>query len=263
MSDKMPNAADFPSIKAEHLKWMFGDFRDMVQDRIAELREGARAMDAPKASFFEYLLSEVDGEQFGLVQKLFLGESSRAENGNMLKYIDPITWFESKLNIAHWLELDIQSPRRILDLGTGPGHFPVVARFYGHSVVGTDLPDRSRGLGHYGHLYDALCDVYNVKRISHRIFPFQLLGDVEGRYDLLTAFLAAFNIDEAKRPWSVEHWRFFLLDLRENVLNDGGALCMTLDDTKLTADSWSFLRDLSDKYVEKKKQILISNFSSL
>ncbi|HTT97339.1 MAG TPA: class I SAM-dependent methyltransferase [Rhizomicrobium sp.] len=251
------------TIKPEHLKWMFGDFHEMIQARIEELRRLNHALSTSTVAFFEYLLREVDAEKFARIQRTFLSAESRTQNGNMLKYIDPITWFESKLNNARWIGLDNQRPLRILDLGTGPGHFPVVARFYGHLVVGTDLPDRSRGLVHDGHLYDALCDLYHVERISHRIFPSEPLGEVGGRYDLLTAFLAAFNIDEEKRPWSVDQWRFFLLDLKENILNDGGVLCMTLDDAKLTPDSWSFLRNLSEKCVERKKQILISDFSNL
>src|ERR1700729_3803791 len=132
--------ANIPGIKPEHLDRMFDGFRATVEARIGELRAANDANGERGAAFFEYLLNEVDAEQFGRIQQLFLADAGRAENSNMLKYIDPVTWFESKLSIARWLALDRQAPLRILDLGTGPGHFPVVARFYGHAVVGTGLP---------------------------------------------------------------------------------------------------------------------------
>ncbi|HEX4861278.1 MAG TPA: hypothetical protein VFV07_08580, partial [Rhizomicrobium sp.] len=128
MPDKPLARTDIAGIKPEHLDRMFGDFRATIESRITELRAQDDANGARGAAFFEFLLKEVDAAQFARIQQLFLGDAGRAENSNMLKYIDPVTWFESKLSIARWLKLDRQPPLRILDLGTGPGHFPVVAR---------------------------------------------------------------------------------------------------------------------------------------
>jgi hypothetical protein len=254
--------ANIPGIKPEHLDRMFDGFRATVEARIGELRAANDANGERGAAFFEYLLNEVDAEQFGRIQQLFLADAGRAENSNMLKYIDPVTWFESKLSIARWLALDRQAPLRILDLGTGPGHFPVVARFYGHTVVGTDLPSRSSGVGKTGHLYDALCDLYCVTRISHTIRPFEPLGDLDGRYDMVTAFLAAFNVDQDKRPWSEAHWRFFLTDLAENVLTNRGVLFMRLTHDKLTDEAWAYLASLAEWKEDQSRQVYITDFSA-
>ena len=40
--------------------------------------------------------------------------------------------------------------------------------------------------------------------------------------NVVTALLAAFNVDKNKQPWSPEHWKFFLRDLRDNVLKENG-----------------------------------------
>jgi hypothetical protein len=250
-------------IKPEHLMRMTLGFRETVLERIAELRPLGNPNSLQAMSFFQYLLSEVDEAFYDRVRRQFLDDPASAANANMLKYLDPINWFESKLSIARWLKLDEQTPKRILDLGTGPGHFPVVARFFGHSAVGTDLPNRSRGLAKSGHLYDALCELYRVERISHRIGPFAAFGDMRGRYDLVTAFLAAFNIDEQKRPWTVRHWQFFLADLSQNVLSERGTLFMRLTHDKLTDESWSYLTSISTWKEDQSRQVHITDFSSV
>lgn len=252
-----------PGIKPLHLRRMFGDFRETVAGRIGELRESGEPNSAQAIAFFEYLLKEVDAAQYALVQQEFLGDSANAANSNMLKYLDPINWFESKLSIARWLKLDKQAPKRILDLGTGPGHFPVVARFFGHSVVGTDLPSRSSGLDKTGHLYDALCELYRVNRISHVIRPMEPLGDLQGRYELVTAFLAAFNVDEDKQPWTEQHWRIFLSDLAANVLSERGTLFMRLTHDKLTDRAWAYLASIAEWKEDQSRQVFITDFSSL
>jgi hypothetical protein len=263
MTERSLVRTDITGVKPEHLDRMFGDFRTTIETRIAELLAQNDANGERGAAFFEFLLKEVDAGEFARMQQLFLGNPATAENKNMLKYIDPVTWFDSKLSIARWLALDRQPPLRILDLGTGPGHFPIVARFYGHRVVGTDLPKRSSGLDKTGHLYDALCELYRVKRISHVIRPFAPLGEVGGRYDMVTAFLAAFNVDKDKNPWSAEHWRFFLTDLKTNVLAERGVIFMRLTHDKLTDGAWDYLVALSEWHEDQSRQVFITDLSKL
>src|SRR5579864_3535760 len=252
-----------PGIKPEHLRQMSGGFRETVTGRIAELRSATDPNSIQAKRFFEYLLGEVDADDFDEVRQRFLSNVSVASNVNMLKYLDPVTWFESKLSISRWLKLHERSPIRILDLGTGPGHFAVVARFFGHSVVGTDLPHRSRGVETTGHFYDALCELYRVERVSHTIRGLEPLGDVHGRYDLVTAFLAAFNVHEDKQPWNVATWEFFLSDLAESVLRPNGSLFMRLTHDKLNEESWSYLVSLAQWHEDQSKQVYITDFATL
>jgi len=249
-------------VRPEHLPSIYGDFREVVGHRLAQIRSND-AQSAELRRFFEYLLEEVDADEYRRVQLHYLDPEVVNPDADIVKYLDPIIWFESKLRLAQSLDLDKKPPMRILDLGTGPGHFPFVGRFYGHDVTGTDLPARARGAANSDHIYDALCAMYGVKRIGHAIQPNVELEGLGGRYDMVTSFLAAFNVDEERRPWSVAQWRFFLKSLKADVLNDGGVLFMTLADGKLTPESWSYLVSLADRTVEKSKQILITNFDSL
>jgi hypothetical protein len=76
---------------------------------------------------------------------------------------------------------------------------------------------------------------------------------------MVTAFLAAFNVDAEKKPWTRQHWEFFLRDLRNNVVIDGGKIFLVLDDKKLTDESWSYLSSLAEWTEFRTKQVFISN----
>jgi SAM-dependent methyltransferase len=249
-------------VRPEHLPKIYGDFRETVEARVAQIRTND-AHSVELRRFFEYLLAEVAAGEYLRVQRHYLDPKVVDPDADIVKYLDPVTWFESKVRLAQSLDLDKKPPLRILDLGTGPGHFPFVAHFFGHDVTGTDLPPRTLGVGKSDHIYDALCAMYRVKRIGHEIKLNVKLEGLGGRYDMVTSFLAAFNVDEERKPWSVDHWKFFLKSLRRDVLNDGGILFMTLADGKLTPESWSFLVSISDRSVEKSKQIQITKFDRL
>jgi len=250
-----------PKVKEQHLMGVFGDFGEVVKGRADEMRQGKSAVNQERTRFFDYLLTQVDPDDYGALQQHYLDQSVVDRNSDIAKYIDPIVWFESKLAVAQRAELHNKPPMKILDIGTGPGHFPVVARFYGHDVTGTDLPKRSQGVEETGHLYDALCDIYKVKRISHMIKAGERIGTkLAGPYDMVTAFLAAFNMD-GKTPWTAEQWRFFLKTLKEDVLAPHGVLFMSLANNKLTDESWDYLAERADWTEPRNKLIFISNFT--
>ena len=249
-------------VRAEHLPIIYGDFREIIEARIAKV-SGSDYQSGETRRFFSYLLSEVDANDYRRIQLHYLDPNIVERDSDVVKYLDPILWFESKLRLAWMLNLDKKPPMRILDFGTGPGHFPLVARFYGHDVTGTDLPPRIGAFAGTTHLYDALCSLYGVKRIGHWIKPNAPLEGLDGRYDLVTAFLAAFNVDEKLQPWTADHWRVFLKSLKRDVLNDHGFLFMTLADGKLTPESWSYLVSIAEWSFEKSKHIRITNFDAL
>ncbi|MBV8977701.1 MAG: class I SAM-dependent methyltransferase [Alphaproteobacteria bacterium] len=249
-------------VRAEHLPIIYGDFREVVEARIAQAK-GDDYQSKELRRFFSYLLSEIDPDQYRRIQLHYLDPQIVERDSDVVKYLDPILWFESKLRLAWFLNLDKAPPMRILDFGTGPGHFPFVARFYGHDVTGTELPPRIGTFAGSEHLYEALCTLYQVKRIGHWIKPNAPLEGLGGRYDLVTAFLAAFNVDEKLKPWTADHWRVFLKSLKADVLTENGFLFMTLADGKLTPESWSYLASIAEWSFEKSKQIKITKFDAL
>jgi len=244
---------NIPKIKPEHLRRMETGFRETVTGRIEELRDGRDAYSVQAKRFFAYLLEDVDEAHFDEIRNRFLSETPNRSTAGALKYLDPVTWFESKLRTAMRLDLHNSPPSRILDLGTGPGHFPVVARFLGHEVVGTDLEQIVNSKS--GNIYNELCTAYKVHRVVAAIKPFKVLDSVEGPYDLVTAFLAAFNVDQNKKPWTTEQWEFFMTHLTVGVAKPSGRLFMSLANDKLTEESWLYLRERADWYDETAKRV--------
>lgn len=253
---------DLPKVRQEHFAGIFGDFRAVVSHRINELQYARHPLARHRMAFFEFLLRETDIEHYAEIQRFFLDPARLDLESDVAKYLDPIIWFESKIALAVRLELDRSPPKRILDLGTGPGHFAVVARFFGHEVLGTELPLRSRGMGETDHLYDALCDVFGVRRLSHKIVPFGDLAELPGGFDLVTALLAAFNVDERKNPWTVEHWMCFMRGLREHVLSPSGAVFFNLANNKVTPETWAYLAERATWATETNKSVFFSELTS-
>ena len=236
---------------------VFGNFTETVRSRITALRAEPSWLNEEKARFFEYLLTQVDAGKYGQLQDTYLVPP--VDRG-CLKYLDPISWFEHKFVFAHLLELHKRPPMKILDLGTGPGHFMVIARFYGHEAVGTDLPDGADQ--DPSHFYKALADIYHTKRVAHRIEPNTEVADLPRRADLVTGFSVAFNLSRGTL-WDNPRWDFFLRSLKRHVLTDGGMLFMTLMNKKLDEAVWSHLKAKAAWSTDREKQILIKDFSSV
>ena len=124
-----------------HYLGVFGHFTDVVERRLDALHHEDDPLAHEKTRFFEHLLAMVDVARFERLQDAYIRSPGRR---GFIKYLDPVTWFEHKFAFAHFLGLHERAPMRILDLGTGSGHFMVIARFYGHEVVGTDLPPAAK-----------------------------------------------------------------------------------------------------------------------
>ena len=107
--------------------------------------------------------------------------------------------YQKYLNIDYWLRLNVmralrlglhrphKKPLRILDLGTGFGYFPYVARFYNHDIHGVDLPDDPLFVG---------AQTFFEIPVTHAridINAEKILPDLGARYDLITGFQVCFN----------------------------------------------------------------------
>lgn len=224
---------------------MFGEFADIVRARITQFRDSKSWDRREKARFFEWLLTEIDAEQYGRLQETYL--RAPVVDFGYLKYLDPIIWFEHKLTLAHKLGLHEGPRRRILDIGTGPGHFLLVARFYGHDAIGTEIPDDGSGVGtetdaeierQRQSLFNSFEDVFCLERIRHRVQPFQPLSMLPRGFDLVTAFSVYFD----RGPdWTKEAWAFFLDELHRHVLTETGSVFMTLIKARLRKEHWDYL----------------------
>jgi hypothetical protein len=141
-------------------------------------------------------------------------------SGSERKYIWPEPWLAKKWAAIELLDLHRSHGLSILDLGTGPGHFPIICRYLGHDCEALDQP----GIP----LYDDLCRLAGLERIDHAIRPGQPLPRFERRFDLVTAFMLGFNTRPDGTLFSLDDWQFFLDDVRDNVLTPGGHLCLKM-----------------------------------
>lgn len=234
---------------------VFGNFVDTISKRLDVLRREPSWLNSEKYRFYEYLLSQVDTERYGRIQDEYLRPPMTS---GCLKYLDPVSWFEHKFEFAHLLEFHKKPPMKILDFGTGPGHFLVIARFYGHEAIGTELPDHVMK-SDVSRFYKALSEIYCTQRIAHRIEPDTDLADLPSGINLVTAFSVAFNLSR-RSLWDVARWEFFLRSLKAHVLAEDGALFMTLMNKKLDQAVWEHLKSRSVYFAERTKHILIKDF---
>jgi SAM-dependent methyltransferase len=112
---------------------------------------------------------------------------------------------------------DDGQPKRILDLGCGPGYFLAVCRSLGHEVLGVDLADQP--------LYNELVEFLELPRIVHRVTPRSPLPPLEGEFDIVSAFGVVFNFEPGPTggSWSAEEWAD-VLDTFLGVLTPGGRI---------------------------------------
>lgn len=253
---------DIPSVKEAHLPGVFGKFGQVVDSHIESLEEKKTPMAALSVDFYKFLRSEVDESAFTEIQQRYVKpETVFSESGKAtdhIKYIDPIHWFRSKLIAATKIELDKSEPLEILDIGTGCGHFPMIARFFGHNVLGVDMPLKPSTPGESTHFYNEICDIYGVRKQDLKIEPFTPF-EFDQKFDLVTAFMAAFNMMPNRQPYTIEAWQFFFKNLHEKVLNPGGRVMFTLAHGKITEEVWEFLTSKAEWYDDKSLYLMISD----
>jgi SAM-dependent methyltransferase len=124
------------------------------------------------------------------------------------KYLEFDRWLLTNAWRALDIGLDIQPPRRLLDLGSGAGFFLHVCNQLGHDVLGLDMEDPSASW------YADLFALFGIRRVIWRIDPFVPLPDLGAKFDYVTAFMICFNRFDYPDAWHIDAWRFFLDDLQ-------------------------------------------------
>ena len=130
---------------------------------------------------------------------------------NSTKFLDYERFLRINARRAVALGLDHGPPRRILDLGCGPGYFLAIARAMGHDALGLDLGDNQ--------VFNALITSMRLRRVELQISPCTPLPNL-GEFDLITGFRICF--DRFPLPWSEADWVFFLKDALGRLTPSGG-----------------------------------------
>lgn len=129
------------------------------------------------------------------------------------KFLDLDTWLREA--VFRYLLLEIPSDRHlsVLDIGAGTGYFLVVCRAMGHEVMGLDVADDA--------LYNECFKFFDLPRVEHRIEPQQKLPELSRSFDIITAFMTAFNEKADGDPWPADAWEFLLDDLCDRMCPEG------------------------------------------
>lgn len=153
------------------------------------------------------------------------------------KYFNIRPWILENIKRALRLGLADCRGQRILDIGTGFGYFPYTCEFMEHRPEALDIP------GHA--LYDRVIDALKVNRRKHRVEAFEPLPSADAGYDFVTAYQLAFNRPDKATVWGAPEWAFFIEDVLNNQLAEGGRLHLELN--------WSF--HLDDWYDRETRQL--------
>lgn len=131
------------------------------------------------------------------------------------KYVNFKRYFYINFRRIFDLALHKNKPISILDIGSGGGFFLYLARMYGHTVTGMDLSGST--------IYDTMIQKFNIPRVIHYLKPSESLPSSPQKYDLITAFAICFHVVE-DHFWDKKDWQFFLKDIEENYIKQGGRL---------------------------------------
>lgn len=188
----------------------------------AELRWNLRRRQVVRE--LQALMATIDGPRLEQLRHRHSDGIRSASTVSGYKYLDVVFYTVQKLLLAHDLRLVQGPPRRILDIGTGGGHFPFVCRFFGHQAIGIDIEND---------LYEGIAACLGVQRTIVRVAPCALLPDLGEKFDLITACDVTFNDkddqDDRRAYWTLREWQFFLNDLIANHLRYPGTLYLKLN----------------------------------
>ena len=120
-------------------------------------------------------------------------------------------------NAQRFAGMKLKMSSSILDIGCGFGLFSHIAEFNGHKVDSLDMPNASP-------ILKEASKILKVKKHEFTIKKKVPLLKFKKKFDVVTAFQIFFNGHCSKELWDVEDWKYFLLDLHDNVLSDTGVV---------------------------------------
>ena len=158
----------------------------------------------------EHLMHSLDHDELAKLLKY------KEETGHpqYKKYFNASYWIRQNARRALSLKLNKSRPLNILDIGSGFGYFPYVAKFYGHDVIGIDLPGDV--------LFNKASEFLNIDRRDYTIEAFTPMPIYDKKFDFVTAFQICFNGHIENELWGEKQWDFFLSDLFKNHMNENG-----------------------------------------
>jgi SAM-dependent methyltransferase len=167
----------------------------------------------------EDLMASMDWQGFEELKKY----KHQTGHPHYKKYFNMPYWLRKNMQRVLILRLNRTQKRlKILDIGAGFGYFPYAAMFFGHEVVALDIPGDT--------LFGKACAFMEIPKVHFTIEAKQPLPeDMDGPFDLITAFQVCFNNHYADWPWGAEEWDYFLAHLFDKHLKPGGQVYLELN----------------------------------
>ena len=175
------------------------EFQPVLQDEVKNKLRSLYKLKATKDSRVKTILSE-DYDNF-------YSKYSRDLDSN---------WIRTSQRFA---SLNLLKKSRILDIGSGFGIFSKIATFNGHEVDSLDIPNAPPILKAGAKLLDVKLHKFTVKK-NIPLLKFKY------KFDVVTAFQIVFNEHTTKDLWNVDDWKYFLMDIHDNILEDGGSIVL-------------------------------------
>jgi SAM-dependent methyltransferase len=163
------------------------------------------------------VLGRIDRKGFEMLRRRHLDDRS----GSPSKYLDLDRWIMINARRAVALGLaEVDQQRRVLDIGTGCGYFPLVCKHLGHEVVALDCADR-------GQLFRDVADLLGVDVVTYDVKPFAGMPSI-GMFDVIGAFMITFNGHCSDAVWGSHEW-YWLFNALEAMLRRGGTMVFELN----------------------------------
>ena len=137
--------------------------------------------------------------------------------------------------------------RSVLDIGTGMGYIPFIFKHNDYEVSSFDMEGCSE-------IFDKSCKILNVDKKNYTIKKYTKIINFNKKFDLINASLISFNEHREQTFWKRKEWVYFLNDIYQNHLNDGGVLYLGFN-SEIDNNSYLFLGDkdlhlLFDPYIK-------------
>ena len=181
---------------------LLNDFEPVLQDEVKNKLRSLHKLKINKDSRVKTILGE-DTDNF-------YAKYSRDLDSNWIR------------NAQRFASLSLIKKSRILDIGSGFGFFSKIATFNGHKVDSLDIPNASP-------ILKAGAKLLNVRLHEFTIKKNKPLLKFNHKFDVVTAFQIVFNEHTTKNLWNVEDWKYFLMDIHDNVLADGGSIVLAFN----------------------------------